>query len=224
LRVMFVSGEVPEYSETFMAARKKALERLRKEAFDAGASLVSGVKLTSTNYGLLQEVSVLGTACKHPALPSPSSPEAVITSALSEQELWSLCSQGYLPRSLVLAVSVYNMGLGNDIANFFQNLGGGELTRFTELVTEARRMVHNKLREEGSQLEADRILGLQTEIENFAGADCIEFFAYGTAVQKSTLVTPSTSQLSPQHFCQERTSFTSKVSLKVDTAGSADFN
>ncbi|CAE8640690.1 unnamed protein product [Polarella glacialis] len=209
LRVMFVSGEVPEFSETFMAARRTALHRLREEAYKLGASFVSGVKLSSMNYGLLTEVSFLGTACRHPALPIPMSPDDVITSGFSEQELWSLCSQGYFPKTVVMAVSIYNMGMGNDLKNFFQNLGGGELTSFSG----ARHRVQSKILEQARQAGACEVLGLQTDIENFAGAGCIEFFAYGTAVHKSKLVAPQSEQLSPQHFMMERTAFCSNSNL-----------
>eukprot|EP00930_Biecheleria_cincta_P076267 TRINITY_DN63480_c0_g1_i1.p1 TRINITY_DN63480_c0_g1~~TRINITY_DN63480_c0_g1_i1.p1 ORF type:complete len:431 (-),score=82.76 TRINITY_DN63480_c0_g1_i1:218-1399(-) len=223
LRVMFVSGEVPEYSETFMAARRTALQRMREEAFAAGANFVSGVKLTSMNWGLLQEISVLGTACKHAALPAPASADDVMTSALSEQELWSLCSQGYMPKSVVMAVSIYNMGLGNDIVNFMQNIGGGELTKFSDLVTEARKRVQQKVSEQAVLAGAEKVLGLQTEIENFAGSGCVEFFAYGTAVVTSQIRNRS-AQLEPQHFSMERTSFTSRISLRLDRGPGADLH
>eukprot|EP00928_Gymnodinium_smaydae_P031389 TRINITY_DN23048_c0_g1_i2.p1 TRINITY_DN23048_c0_g1~~TRINITY_DN23048_c0_g1_i2.p1 ORF type:complete len:416 (+),score=47.81 TRINITY_DN23048_c0_g1_i2:82-1329(+) len=224
LRRMFISGEIPEYSETFMAARITALRRMREEAYACGANLVSGVKLTSMNYMMLQEISVLGTACKHPALPVPQCPDDVITSALSEQELWSLCSQGFMPRSIVMAVSIYNMGLGNDITNFFQNIGGGELTKFTELVTEARRRVQTKISQEARLRRCDRVLGMQTEIENFAGSGCVEFFAYGTGVIRNDSVRPMSTQLSAQHFSMERASFTSQVKLHSDRTTSADID
>lgn len=123
LRSSFLSGEIPEYSETFMLARSTALQRMREEAFALGANFVSGVKLSALNFGMLQEVSFLGTACRHPSLEAPRNPDDVITSGLDEQELWSLISHGYLPISVVLAVSIYNMGLGNGLITFFQNIG-----------------------------------------------------------------------------------------------------
>ncbi|CAE8718668.1 unnamed protein product, partial [Polarella glacialis] len=106
-------------------------------------------------------------------------------------------------------VSIYNMGMGNDLKNFFQNLGGGELTSFSG----ARHRVQSKILEQARQAGACEVLGLQTDIENFAGAGCIEFFAYGTAVHKSKLVAPQSEQLSPQHFMMERTAFCSNSNL-----------
>lgn len=213
-KVAFVSGEVEEYSQTFMAARNKALERLRDEAFSVGANFISAVKLTSTNFGMLQEVSFMGTACRHPNLPTPNSADEVITSGLSEQELWSLCSNGFFPKSLVLAVSIYNMGLGQDIGTFFQNLGGGELTSFSELVSSARHRVQQLIVSQAKAVNADKVLSLQTDVENFAGSGCVEFFAYGTAVSACKLVTPQSPQLAPQHFNMERTVFSTSDHLR----------
>jgi len=215
LRTVFVSGEIPEYSETFMMARQRALQRLREEAFALGANFVSGVKLSALNFSMLQEVSFCGTACKHPDLPPPRSAEEVSTSGLGEQELWSLCSHGYLPMSVVLAVSIYNMGMGGSVVTFFQNIGGGELNRFTDLVTSGRRVIVERLHEQAAKLGANKVLGMQTEVENFAGSGCIEFFAFGTAVSRTT-IRPQSAQLSPQYFNQERAVFTSTKSLDLE--------
>merc|ERR1712019_7477 len=135
----------------------------------------------------MQEVNFLGTACKHPGLPQPRSPDEVITSALTEQELWSICSHGYMPVSVVLAISIYNMGFGNDVKTWFKECRGGELTRVSDLSAGARRNVMGNLHEQARALGAHKILSLQTVVENLQDLGCMEFFAFGTAVSRTSV-------------------------------------
>ncbi len=53
------------------------------------------------NYSFIQEVSFMGTACKHPALPEAGASEDVRTCTLSEAEMWNLIDVGYVPLGVV---------------------------------------------------------------------------------------------------------------------------
>eukprot|EP00933_Yihiella_yeosuensis_P022333 TRINITY_DN17579_c0_g1_i3.p1 TRINITY_DN17579_c0_g1~~TRINITY_DN17579_c0_g1_i3.p1 ORF type:complete len:388 (-),score=50.52 TRINITY_DN17579_c0_g1_i3:427-1590(-) len=223
LRMMLATGEIREYSETFMKARQTALLHMKEEAFKLGANFISGVKMTSMPYLMTQEVMFMGTACKHPDLPMPSSPDDVLTSGLNEQELWSLASHGFFPKSVVMAVSIYNLGVVGDVKNFFQSMSGGECTNYGDIISQARHSVMTKIVDEAKEAGADQVLSLRTEFDQLNDS-CVEFFAFATSVVRSKAVQPQSTSLSPQHFCMERTVFSTQSSLNIDNSPNASAN
>jgi len=71
--------------------------------------------------------------------------------------------------------------VGRDIAASFKNLVGGELTGYTELLSEARRQATERMIAQAEQLGADAIVNVRfTTSAVTAGA--AELYAYGTAV------------------------------------------
>lgn len=71
---------------------------------------------------------------------------------------------------------------GRDIAAGLKNLVGGELTGYTELLTEARREAVERMIAQANQLGADAIVNVRfTTSAVTQGA--AELYAYGTAVQ-----------------------------------------
>ena len=71
--------------------------------------------------------------------------------------------------------------VGRDIAASFKNLVGGELTGYTELLSEARRQATERMIAQAEQLGADAIVNVRfTTSAVTSGA--AELYAYGTAV------------------------------------------
>jgi len=70
---------------------------------------------------------------------------------------------------------------GRDIMAGFKNLVGGELTAYTELLTEARREAMQRMLSQAEELGANAVLNVRfTTSAITAGA--AELYAYGTAV------------------------------------------
>ncbi len=70
---------------------------------------------------------------------------------------------------------------GRDIAASFKNLVGGELKGYTELLTESRREVVERMLAQAQQLGANAVVNVRfTTSAVTAGA--AELYAYGTAV------------------------------------------
>ena len=165
LRTALWSGEVRAYSDTFNEARRSALATMRQEAFEKGCNFVSGVRMQSVRLPFIQEVSFLGTACVHPALATPTSPDDVFTSALPEEELWSLLAIGRRPLSVVTASSVYNLGFGRHVVGVAQQAKGGEASLYRDLTAKARASVGDQLQKQAEKLGADEVVSVRIVID-----------------------------------------------------------
>ena len=230
IRTALVSGEVPSFSNVFNTARANALARLREDAFSKGCNFVSGVRMHSVRLPFVQEVSFFGTACVHPNLPPPASADDVFTSALPEEELWSLVAIGRRPLSLLTGCSVYNLGMGRYLMGLVQQIRGGEVTRYRELTAKARESVMEQIQKQADRLGTDEVVSVRVVISQirpglfflyfFLGkknneakwgrkeeglqhkhtTGLVEFFAYGTAVKHDPTMKMSSKSLPPQVY------------------------
>lgn len=84
-------------------------------------------------------------------------------------------------KGLVQGNTVRAKHAGRDIAAGFKNLVGGELTGYTELLTESRRQAMERMLAQAEQLGANAVVNVRfTTSAVTAGA--AELYAYGTAV------------------------------------------
>ena len=84
-------------------------------------------------------------------------------------------------KGLVQGNTIRAKHLGRDIAAGFKNLVGGELTGYTELLTESRRQAMERMIAQAQQLGATAIVNVRfTTSAVTQGA--AELYAYGTAV------------------------------------------
>jgi uncharacterized protein YbjQ (UPF0145 family) len=84
-------------------------------------------------------------------------------------------------KGLVQGNTIRAKHLGRDIAASFKNLVGGELTGYTELLTEARRQAIERMMAQAQELGANAIVNVRfTTSAITQGA--AELYAYGTAV------------------------------------------
>ena len=72
--------------------------------------------------------------------------------------------------------------LGNDIANSFKTLVGGELTSYTEMMNEARATATARMVKEAEGLGADAIINIRYA-SSAVMQGAAEVLAYGTAVK-----------------------------------------
>jgi uncharacterized protein YbjQ (UPF0145 family) len=211
-------GEVHQYSEMYNRIRHLALFRLRREAASVGANAVVDVRIDLRPFGPgVVELLMTGTASRHPALAADSrDPANVASSELTGAELFSLAQMGYAPVQLVMATSVYSLGLVGGIGASFAALAKGELRELTELIYGARENCLSLLRQEAESVGAERVIGNRLQIRELSPG-LIEVVAVGTAVRRIQGVTPHGQTLPFQAIVRD------DDSLTISGGGSAGF-
>ena len=72
--------------------------------------------------------------------------------------------------------------IGKDIMAGLKNIVGGELTAYTELLSEARQEATQRMIQEAEQLGANAVINVRFATSSLAQG-AAELFAYGTAVR-----------------------------------------
>jgi len=201
-------GEIKEFSDIFNKTRHLALERIVKEAKDVGANAVVGIETTILPFGMsgVKEMLMIGTASKNANLPTDS----VVTSDLTQQEMWNLNKMGYAPLKLLIGTSVYSLGFVGGIMSSLKSLTKGEIPELSSLIYEARENALAIINNEANAIGADEVVGVKTHVYQL-GSGLIEFMAIGTAVKKIDGIKNKSAQLPPQAFTADWDTF-------VDTA------
>ena len=197
-------GEIREFSDIFNKTRHLALERIVAEAKKDGANAVVGIETTIlplVGTGL-QEMLMIGTASYNEALPR----DEVVTSDMTQQEMWNLNKMGYAPLKLLLGTSVYSLGLMGGITSFMKSFVKGEIPELSKLIYEARENALAILNKEADAIGADEIVGVKTYVYQL-GSGLIEFLAIGTAVKKIDGLKSQSQELIPQAFTNDWDTF-----------------
>lgn len=84
-------------------------------------------------------------------------------------------------KGLVQGNTIRAKNIGRDIGAGLKNLVGGELTGYTELLTEARREAMERMISQAQQLGANAVVNVRFTTSSVA-AGAAELYAYGTAV------------------------------------------
>ncbi len=100
-------------------------------------------------------------------------------------------------KGLVQGNTIRAKHLGRDITASLKNLVGGELTQYTELLTESRRQAVERMIQQAQELGADAIVNVRFTTSSIA-AGAAELYAYGTAVTiaRSTTGSPDSAPAS----------------------------
>ena len=214
-------GEVHEYSQMYNAIRHHALERLQAEAAGVGANSVVDVVIQMLPHGGALELLLTGTASHHGRISAgPVRPEQVVTSELTGEEIWNLASLGYAPMQLVMATSVYSLGVAAGIGTWFKAVGKGELPQVTKLIYHARENALELLRGEATRIGAERVLGNKLRIVELSPG-LIEIMAIGTAVRRVDGMAPASPTLIPQALIVERDTIEGKRTLQESRLAAA---
>lgn len=214
-------GEVHEFSSMYNDIRHTALRRLREEAAAAGANAVVDVKVEMLPYGPgTVELLLTGTASFHPALSQgPVPADQVVTSELSGEELWNLAKIGLVPHQLVMATSVYSLGVAAGIGAMFRGIQRGELPEVTKLIYQARENCLELIRQEAQQLGAERVIGNRLQIREM-GSGMVEVIAIGTSVRNAPAgMEPQTPNLIPQAVIVDKGSRAAATSVRTLAVG-----
>ncbi|MCA9347005.1 heavy metal-binding domain-containing protein [Candidatus Saccharibacteria bacterium] len=129
--------------------------------------------------------------------------DAVFT-GLSGNEMYCADAIGYRPGNMVVGNSVFALGLVGSLTSGFRSALGGEVTQFTHMIYEGRRLSLERLINELAQHSGDGATSVNSEIV-FHGNN-IEFLSVGSAIHHKDNPggrTPFTTSSDGQElFCQ----------------------
>jgi uncharacterized protein YbjQ (UPF0145 family) len=211
----FVRGEVKEYSDMFNHTRHLALERIIAHARKCNANAVLGIRTTILPFMGTNEMLMIGTASHTKQFISQTT-QQIITSDLTNIEMWNLAKIGYMPLRLLLGTSVYSLGFVGSISALLKSFVRGEITELTKLIYHARENALALINQEAKEINADDVVGVKTYVYQLPGG-LIEFLAIGTAVKKMPSIKPESAQLPPQAMIIDQDTF-------YDTSVSPGFN
>lgn len=205
------SGEVHEFSGMLNKTRHLALERISREAKDAGANAVLGIQTVIAPLCGVQEMLMTGTASHHAQLP-PECMEVPITSDLTNEEMWNVINAGYCPVKLVLGVSVFSVGFAGGIKAMMKSFVRGEVKELTYMIYQARIKALGMINEDAATCGAEDVVGVKTYVYDF-GNGIIELLVIGTAIKKVPNIKTLSPLLISQAIIKDTDTFTNKVSL-----------
>jgi uncharacterized protein YbjQ (UPF0145 family) len=197
-------GEVTQFSDVFNHTRHLALERITREATQAGANSVVGIMTSIMPFMGLQEMVMIGTASYHDAL-GEEHVKRPVTSDLTSEEMWGLIHMGWMPIQLVLGVSIYSLGFVGGLSAFFKGFVRGEINELTTLIYDARQNALARIAQDAAACGADDVVGIKTYVYSYAGL--LEFMAMGTAVKRMEGVETASDQLPPQAIIKDTDTF-----------------
>lgn len=88
----------------------------------------------------------------------------------------------FTPLGLVRGSTIQCKNIGHDFLSGLQNLVGGEMESYTQMINEARDIATSRMVREAESLGADAIIGLRYTTSSVAQG-AAEVLAYGTAVR-----------------------------------------
>jgi uncharacterized protein YbjQ (UPF0145 family) len=204
------AGEVHEFSGMLNKTRHLALERITKEAKDAGANAVLGIQTVIAPLFGVQEMLMTGTASHHSELPKEYM-ETPITSDLTNEEMWNVINAGYCPIKLVLGVSIFSVGLAGGLKAMMKSFTRGEVKELTQIIYQARIKAIGIIQQDASACGADDVVGVKTYVYDFGGG-IIELLVIGTAIKKMQNLHTHSPLLIAQAIIKDTDTFTNKVS------------
>lgn len=175
-------GEIKELSGIFNQTRHLALQRIVANAAQNNANAVVGIETPILQSAGITEMLMIGTASQSQNLKSLTDSN-ILTSGLSNLEMWNLTKLGFAPMQLVIGTSVYSLGLMGGISAALKSFIKGEITELTTLIYDARENALNQIAEQAQEIKADEIVGVKIYVTQLSNG-LIEFLAIGSAVKE----------------------------------------
>lgn len=205
-------GEIKEYSDIFNHTRHLALQRIVEHARQNNADAVLGIQTSILPFGGLNEMLMVGTASRASQFKIAGDKE-VISSDMTNIEMWNMASLGYAPMRLLLGTSVYSLGLVGGVTSVIKSFARGEIDELTRLVYAARENALAIINDEAKSIGADDVVGVKTYVYQL-GNGLIEFLAIGTAIKKLPTVKTESEQLPPQAIVVDKDTFYDSTNVR----------
>lgn len=198
-------GEIKEYSDIFNKTRHLALNRIIAHAEQYKANAVLGIRTTVLPFGGVNEMLMIGTASHNAQLLTDAN-NRIVTSDMTNVEMWNMASIGYAPMKLLLGTSVYSLGVVGGITSTLKSFFRGEINELTRMIYAARENALAIINDEAKAIGADDVVGVKTYVYQL-GNGLIEFLAIGTAVKKTARIKTESEQLPPQAIVVDKDTF-----------------
>ena len=198
-------GEIKEYSDIFNHTRHLSLQRIIAHAQKVGADAVLGIQTSIIPFSGINEMLMIGTASRS-SHPTMSETKEIVTSDMTNIEMWNMASMGYAPMRLLLGTSVYSLGLVGGVTASLKSFVRGEINELTQLIYSARENALAIINNEAKSIGADDVVGVKTYVYQL-GNGLIEFLAIGTAVKKLPGIKTESVQLPPQAIVVDKDTF-----------------
>ncbi|HVY53788.1 MAG TPA: heavy metal-binding domain-containing protein [Gammaproteobacteria bacterium] len=215
----FRRGEIKEFSDMLNKTRHIALKRIIDNAWSRRANAVLGIKTSVLSFAGVTEMLMIGTASTNSVIHA-AFPEEIVTSDMTNIEMWNMATLGFAPMKLLLGTSVYSLGLVGGISALLKSFVRGEISELTSLIFDARENAIGIIKDEAKSIGADDVVGIKTYVYQL-GDGLIEFLAIGTAVKKIPEVKTELAQLPPQAIIADQSTF---FDLADENSVSIDMN
>jgi uncharacterized protein YbjQ (UPF0145 family) len=179
------SKELTWVSDGLAHGHQLAIDKMRRQAVQAGGHGIVGVRLKTTDIeagdraaSQLQHFSAVGTAIRRRNAESRQHPEP-FTSHLSGQDTWVLLTAGYTPLGLVFGFSVYHAA-----TDYNRLRDCCEMPVLTNALYGARERAMTRMQSQAAKLKAHGIVGVSIDTK-IAPGPTVTFAAIGTAITAS---------------------------------------
>ena len=166
-------GEVGQYTEWINNGRRRAYEKLIREAEQRGGRGITGVTSELVMHPVGLEFLSIGS-CIH----SDEQSENFSTSA-DGQGLYCQLDCGFRPVRFVFGNVAYSIGIGGGLAGALRSMARGEVKEWSEVFNRTRHLALDRIRAEAKAAGANAVLGIRTTITPFYGSR--EMIMIGTA-------------------------------------------
>ena len=166
-------GEVKQYTEWINDGRRRAYEKLIREAEQRGGRGITGVTSELVMHPVGLEFLSIGSCIHHESVA-----ENFSTSA-DGQGLYCQLDCGFRPVRFVFGNVAYSIGVGGSLAGALRSMGRGEVKEWSEVFNHTRHLALDRIREEARSAGANAVLGIRTTITPFYGSR--EMIMIGTA-------------------------------------------
>lgn len=192
-------GEVVEITKLIHSGRKNAFDRILEEARHYGGAGLTGVSFDLINHGSNIEFLAIGSAVRNP---SGGAETLTFSTSADAQQLYCQIDSGFKPHSFVFGNVAYSIGVGGNLGGAFRSLKRGEVRQFTEIFDRTRHLALTRLKDEAIETGANAVIGIQTSIMPFLGAQ--EMLMIGTASSHPALTeyrrSPATSDMTNEEL------------------------
>lgn len=188
-------GEITEYSAVLNETRNHALEHAINNAKKYDANALLGIKTIFFPVGRACEMVLAGTACQHHFF--DSNEDGMMTSHLSNIEMWNLAKLGYVPLRMVLSSVVFSLGINTHVKSMLKSMIGSENNELTKMIAESREKALHHLDVQAKARGGEIVAGVRTYICPL-GNGLVEFLAMGTTLKKSSSIKTTSEQLPVQ--------------------------
>lgn len=170
-------GEVTQYTEWINSGRRRAFEKLMREAEQRGGHGITGVTSELVMHPVGLEFLSIGSCLHRPE--EPSGGQLQFSTSADGQGLYCQLDCGFRPIQFVFGNVAYSIGLGGGLAGALRSLGRGEVKEWSEIFNKTRHLALERISQQAREVGANSVVGIRTTITPFYGTR--EMIMIGTA-------------------------------------------